>query len=773
MRSCASAIAKRQLPRLAIDATPYSFQHTVSPSSTISSSSAQASGRTSVDTPYSAGIFQVLCLYDFEATDHDQLSFRRNEVLDIVQQENSGWWAALRQCDGSVGWIPSAYVDPISEQTAERLRTRGHKIHIQVNTERLNPPIPDERSPFGMGSPGDGIRGYEWMPLADTMKNLTHAVSPLRFPNDVLTSAVDSPLIVTDDERHYAYGQVLTIPDTAKIRAACPPSPSTPMPVPPLRISLNNGPRPAPIRSSLSQFPQSPTPTKSPATVIFARQFRRRPVLIEDSTSLSRLSTLFESLDVAEVDFLANSPVVTESIDAYSRVARASVDKVKQITGDDDAQALYNAKVAQIALPWFLKPEHGEGDIKVEYDGTVSYGTLPALVERLTVEHFSLAQEKEYRHAFLMTFPTFCSADNLFELLLSRYNISPPPGLEEDETDIWRQKKQRTSQRRVFATFVAWLQRHRLVEDTPPVAQRLQEFLESITGPTGNKVMAKQVMKVLERITFASSPGVQLEPLPSSNNRKRKSAREELLKMDATLIAEHLCLYEQRQQGSAVENLVSFCSTHDRLANWVKTSILGTENMGKRASIIDLWIKVAEKCRAVNALSSLSAIVAALTSTAITRLHMTWAHVEREARLVPLATFNDPQNGFRFPSYRALQSETDNPCVPFIGMYLTDLLHVHEHFPDNIVDEEKPRPDLINFTKRQRLSEVLDNILRHQENEYSFSGMEDLNLYAFIESHLQQAAEVDQAAIWKMSQEIHRNELIQADIRRGLEAAGF
>ena len=219
-------------------------------------------------------------------------------------------------------------------------------------------------------------------------QNLSHVVSPIRIPNDVSSSTVNSPLVVLDEDP-FSQGQVLSIPDTARIRAACPPSPSTPMPKPPLRVSLNSGPRSAPIRSSMSAFPQSPTPTKSPATALFSRQFRRRPVLIDDSTSLSRLSTLFETSNVAEVDFLANSPVVAESIDAYSRVARASVDKVKQITGDDDAQALYSARVAHNALPWFLKPEHSDSDIKVEYDGTVTAGTLSALVERLTVEHYS------------------------------------------------------------------------------------------------------------------------------------------------------------------------------------------------------------------------------------------------------------------------------------------------------------------------------------------------------------------------------------------------
>lgn len=55
------------------------------------------------------------------------------------------------------------------------------------------------------------------------------------------------------------------------------------------------------------------------------------------------------------------------------------------------------------------------------------------------------------------------------------------------------------------------------------------------------------------------------------------------------------CLeYVKRQNGGTAERLVSFCKTHDRLANWIKSSILTTESVGKRAHMIDMWIKVAE-----------------------------------------------------------------------------------------------------------------------------------------------------------------------------------
>ncbi|KAH8099722.1 ras GEF [Cristinia sonorae] len=780
------SMARQQLPRLAIDAAPYTPEALwSSPSSSVSSSSAQGSVATSVFTPspYSAGGIQVLCLYDFDTTEPDQLSFRRNEVLDVVKQEASGWWAALRQSDGAVGWIPSAYVELISEQAA---RARGHKIHIRVNTERLHPPILDERSSYL--STADEIRGYEWLPLSDTAKTLSHMTSPLHFPNDVSSAGAHSPLVAPEDD--YPGSQLITVPDSTRIRAACPPSPSTPMPKPPLQLSLNIGPRSAPVgvSSSNSLPPQSQSPTIAPspgAAPSHARQFRRRPVLIDDSTSLNRLSTLFETSDATELDFLVTSPVLADAMDVYPRAAR--VDKVKQITGDDDAQALYSAKIAHSALPWYLKPDHGDSEIRVEYDGMITSGTLPALVERLTVEHFTPAQEKRYRHTFLMTYRTFCTAQDLFGLLLSRYDMKPPLNLTPEELEVWKQKRLRTTQRRVLATFSSWLEHHRLLEDEPAIVDQLEHFLLSINSPTGNKVTAKQVLKTMERLASGNADDSENTSPPDTKHRRKTSSKDELHRMDAGLIAEHICLYERRlyarivpqdcvdyvlqRQASAAPRLVAFCKTHDRLANWVKFSILSVEHVGKRAQTVDFWIKVAEKCRAINALSSLSAIVAALTSTALTRLNLTWAHVDRSDNLEPLSEFSDPLNGF--PHYRSVQQETEDPCVPFIVMYLTDLTHVNEDFPDSSLDDGKKRSDMINFVKRVQFAEVVETMLRHQSRAYSFQNTEDPVLSAYIQWNLSQATEMDEAALWKMSEELHRAELVQMDLRRGLEAAGF
>lgn len=66
-------------------------------------------------------ICSVLCMYDFQSDDDGHLPFNKNEILDIVQQEDSGWWAAVRRGSVAIGWIPQAFVVPLSDGMAERL----------------------------------------------------------------------------------------------------------------------------------------------------------------------------------------------------------------------------------------------------------------------------------------------------------------------------------------------------------------------------------------------------------------------------------------------------------------------------------------------------------------------------------------------------------------------------------------------------------------------------------------------------------------------------
>jgi hypothetical protein len=88
--------------------------------------------------------------------------------------------------------------------------------------------------------------------------------------------------------------------------------------------------------------------------------------------------------------------------------------------------------------------------------------------------------------------------------------------------------------------------------------------------------------------------------------------KNDLLRMDVGIVAQHLttlewrlyarvkpqeCLNWAKSQSSSsklVSNLGAFCGTHEKVANWVKLSVLGNDGLGKRADTVDFWIRVAE-----------------------------------------------------------------------------------------------------------------------------------------------------------------------------------
>ncbi|EUC56727.1 RasGEF domain protein [Rhizoctonia solani AG-3 Rhs1AP] len=172
--------------------------------------------------------------------------------------------------------------------------------------------------------------------------------------------------------------------------------------------------------------------------------------------------------------------------------------------------------------------------------------------------------------------------------------------------------------------------------------------------------------------------------------------------LDPTALAHHLTLLEsglymriRRKQvlewhkaSSGVEDTTTndlrvFCATSDRLAGWVKWSVLSMGSSVKRAEAVGTWIRVAEKCRLLNNISSLAAIAAGLSSADISRLPHTWHLVPsaRSQRLEDLVLLTSPAGGFA--QLKILYSNVKF-AVPFLGMYLTSIVHAADQFKDHV-----------------------------------------------------------------------------------------
>ncbi|CCM01891.1 uncharacterized protein FIBRA_03962 [Fibroporia radiculosa] len=68
------------------------------------------------DEPYIPTFF-CRALYDYQTADASSLSFRKNDIIEVLTQLESGWWDGL--LGDERGWFPSNYVTVISDQEAE------------------------------------------------------------------------------------------------------------------------------------------------------------------------------------------------------------------------------------------------------------------------------------------------------------------------------------------------------------------------------------------------------------------------------------------------------------------------------------------------------------------------------------------------------------------------------------------------------------------------------------------------------------------------------
>ncbi|KAJ3039353.1 hypothetical protein HK097_002864, partial [Rhizophlyctis rosea] len=53
----------------------------------------------------------VRALYDYDGSEEASLRFRRGDIIQVLNQLESGWWDGL--CRGERGWFPSNYVSPM------------------------------------------------------------------------------------------------------------------------------------------------------------------------------------------------------------------------------------------------------------------------------------------------------------------------------------------------------------------------------------------------------------------------------------------------------------------------------------------------------------------------------------------------------------------------------------------------------------------------------------------------------------------------------------
>ncbi|XP_051764240.1 ras-specific guanine nucleotide-releasing factor 2 isoform X2 [Ctenopharyngodon idella] len=148
------------------------------------------------------------------------------------------------------------------------------------------------------------------------------------------------------------------------------------------------------------------------------------------------------------------------------------------------------------------------------------------------------------------------------------------------------------------------------------------------------------------------------------------------------------------------------------MSNLVASQIMAQCDVSSRANSIEKWLAVADICRCLNNYNGVLEITSALNRSAIYRLKKTWAKVCKQTKALMDRLQKIVSSEGRFKNLRETLKNCNPPCVPYLGMYLTDLAFIEEGTP-NFTEE-----GLVNFSKMRMISHIIREIRQFQQAPY-------------------------------------------------------
>ncbi|XP_051238235.1 ras-specific guanine nucleotide-releasing factor 1 isoform X2 [Dicentrarchus labrax] len=148
------------------------------------------------------------------------------------------------------------------------------------------------------------------------------------------------------------------------------------------------------------------------------------------------------------------------------------------------------------------------------------------------------------------------------------------------------------------------------------------------------------------------------------------------------------------------------------ISNLIATEILRCEDVVTRVAVIEKWVAVADICRCLHNYNAVLEITSSLNRSSVFRLKKTWLKVSKQTKAVIDKLQKLVSSEGRFKNLREALKNCDPPCVPYLGMYLTDLAFIEEGTPNYTED------NLVNFSKMRMISHIIREIRQFQQTAY-------------------------------------------------------
>jgi hypothetical protein len=337
-----------------------------------------------------------------------------------------------------------------------------------------------------------------------------------------------------------------------------------------------------------------------------------------------------------------------------------------------------------------------------------------------------------YNNNFLKTFvvtaSSFTTPAKLLDKLLERYDV--PKTLEKRERDM--------IQMRVAVLIKYWVETQ-FHEFDDNIIQRLSEFIERTLRRDATE-LSKLLRIEIERKTaerLRKTKSLLVPPTDVYIPEEKKSPVAFLLAFDDSEIARQLTIIDFRI-FAAIEpkelldqawnkpklqhrspNVRHMINRANRTSFWVAHLIVCCATHQERVAMVTKIIRIAETVRGLNNYHTLMGLIAGLNMSPVNRLARTFADVDPGLikTLKAHEKLMSPTSSYK--NYRQTITQSSNPTIPYIGVYLSDLTFIDEGNGDMV-------NGMINFEKREMIHRVISDLQHYQHNRYKFPAVEPL-----------------------------------------------
>lgn len=393
--------------------------------------------------------------------------------------------------------------------------------------------------------------------------------------------------------------------------------------------------------------------------------------------------------------------------------------------------------------------------------------TLEKLIEFMTT---SFEKSSECFYLCLYGYLSFTDEETLFIELVKRFHILIPINITKSEEKYIYKQKILKIQRQIITFLQFWIE---IYKDTIVLDKKLDALFEETLFllysyheeyPDLNSELSKLLINLEEVRVYKNFKKLNETNFNSFKNCITSCLKEIVSPINNFIInhpkilAEQICLFDfdnfyrisipelLKKKNFGGENYLFFAKNFNNFSKIISFLLLWQKNTHKRLVFFERIIDLIDRLLALKNYNTAFACYLSITHTSVERLHnslLKKAGTKEKTKFKSFAALFDTSNNHH--QLRHAQKKMLPPCIPFLGLYVKDLLNLEENAKLNKSEKKK---NMIDFHKCSKISLIIKDIDSFKEIWYEFPKNE------VIYEHFKYLPEVPEDILYELSYNI-------------------